>query len=94
LTIRSLRLDQVPGFKPRNQWHTFWNAGDSQCHIIEVISPAGFEDAFREWAEAGDDIEQMREIDNKYAIDVDYDSVSELCQRFGLSDPYSEVGSV
>jgi len=28
-------------FKPRGQWHTFWNAGDTPCEIIEVISPAG-----------------------------------------------------
>src|SRR5687767_11487880 len=34
-------------FKPRNQWHTFWNAGDTPCEIIEIISPAGFEDFFR-----------------------------------------------
>ena len=29
--------------KPRGQWHTFWNAGDVQCEIVEIISPAGFE---------------------------------------------------
>src|SRR5438094_2642024 len=22
-------------FKPRNQWHTFWNAGDVPAHILE-----------------------------------------------------------
>jgi mannose-6-phosphate isomerase-like protein (cupin superfamily) len=38
-------------FKPRNQWHTFWNAGDTPCEIIEIISPAGFENFFRELAE-------------------------------------------
>ena len=27
-------------FKPRNQWHTFWNAGDLPCRILEIISPA------------------------------------------------------
>jgi mannose-6-phosphate isomerase-like protein (cupin superfamily) len=37
-------------FKPREQWHTFWNAGDTPCEIIEVISPGGFEDFFRELA--------------------------------------------
>ena len=39
--------------KPRNQWHTFWNAGDEPCRILEIISPAGFEVFFRElsaWA--------------------------------------------
>ena len=30
-------------FKPRNQWHTFWNAGDTTCRILEIISPSGFE---------------------------------------------------
>ena len=35
-------------FKPRGQWHTFWNAGDEPCHILEIISPAGFEQFFAE----------------------------------------------
>ena len=35
-------------FKPRNQWHTFWNAGDAPARILEIISPAGFENYFRE----------------------------------------------
>ena len=30
-------------FKPRGQWHTFWNAGDEPARILEIISPAGFE---------------------------------------------------
>jgi quercetin dioxygenase-like cupin family protein len=25
-------------FKPRNQWHTFWNAGDTPARILEIIS--------------------------------------------------------
>jgi mannose-6-phosphate isomerase-like protein (cupin superfamily) len=38
-------------FKPRNQWHTFWNAGDTPCRILEIISPAGFEHFFEELGE-------------------------------------------
>jgi hypothetical protein len=38
----------VTKFKPRNQWHTFWNAGDEPARILEIISPAGFEEFFRE----------------------------------------------
>ena len=34
--------------KPRDQWHTFWNAGDEPCRILEIISPAGFEGFFAE----------------------------------------------
>ena len=26
-------------FKPRGQWHTFWNAGDEPARILEMISP-------------------------------------------------------
>src|ERR1700682_2330994 len=33
-------------FKPRGQWHTFWNAGDRPARILEIISPAGFEKFF------------------------------------------------
>src|SRR5919202_644917 len=40
-------------FKRRNQWHTFWNAGDEPCRILEIISPAGFERFFRELVEMG-----------------------------------------
>src|SRR4051812_21416011 len=34
--------------KPRHQWHTFWNAGDEPCRILEIISPARFERFFAE----------------------------------------------
>src|SRR5213593_1837364 len=35
-------------FKPRNQWHTFWNAGDQPARLLEMISSAGFERFFAE----------------------------------------------
>jgi len=35
-------------FKPRNQWHTFWNAGDEPARLLEIIAPAGFERFFNE----------------------------------------------
>ncbi|MGH2959230.1 MAG: cupin domain-containing protein, partial [Solirubrobacterales bacterium] len=31
-------------FKPRNQWHAFWNAGDEPARILEIIAPGGFEE--------------------------------------------------
>jgi mannose-6-phosphate isomerase-like protein (cupin superfamily) len=72
-------------FKPRHQWHTFWNDGDTPCEIIEVISPAGFEDYFRELAAAGADRAAMAEVARKYALDTQPDSIPELCARFGLT---------
>src|SRR5918994_5291394 len=41
-------------FKPRNQWHTFWNAGDEPARLLEIISPAGFEQYFAELIALGD----------------------------------------
>src|SRR5437868_9645342 len=29
--------------KPRDQWHTFWSAGETPCRILEIIAPGGFE---------------------------------------------------
>jgi mannose-6-phosphate isomerase-like protein (cupin superfamily) len=40
-------------FKPRDQWHTFWNAGEEPARILELISPAGFEGYFKEIARLG-----------------------------------------
>lgn len=34
--------------KPRGEVHAMWNAGKTPARIIEIISPAGFENGFRE----------------------------------------------
>jgi len=73
--------------KPRGQWHTFWNAGDTPCHVIEIVSPAGFEDYFNEVAEAGGYLERLAQINERYGIDMKFESVPELCERFGLTFP-------
>ena len=73
--------------KPRGQWHTFWNAGDTPCHIVEVISPGGFEDYFREVAAAWGDLEAFARINERYELDMDFDGVPGLLERFGLTFP-------
>ena len=78
--------------KPRNQWHTFWNAGDTPCEIIEIISPAGFENFFRELAEVYStdgqpDLARFVELCSRYALEMDPESVPGLCERFGLEHP-------
>ena len=40
-------------FKPRNQWHTFWNAGETPARLLEIIAPAGFEQFFAELVDHG-----------------------------------------
>jgi mannose-6-phosphate isomerase-like protein (cupin superfamily) len=76
-------------FKPRNQWHTFWNAGDAPCRILEIISPGGFEHLFREMAEAMDE-EAGAALDARYGLEVDYGSVGRLCEEHGLAFPMGE----
>ena len=79
-------------FKPRNQWHTFWNAGDEVCRILEIISPGGFEHVFREMAEDPEAMagETAAAMDARYGIEVDYDSVERLCEEHGLIFPVEE----
>lgn len=87
ILIIKCQVTAEPGtwvFKPRNQWHTFWNAGDQPCEIIELISPAGFEDYFRELAALWPDQTKMPELLRKYELDMDPGSVPNLCARFGL----------
>ena len=74
-------------FKPREQWHTFWNPDDEPCEIIEIISPAGFEVYFREVAASWGDLNKFAEINRKYSLEMDFDSVPGLCERFGLTFP-------
>jgi mannose-6-phosphate isomerase-like protein (cupin superfamily) len=75
-------------FKPRNQWHTFWNAGDEPCRVLEIISPAGFERYFAELVEmggsAGADPESLRELGQRYGLEVRPETVPELLERFDL----------
>jgi quercetin dioxygenase-like cupin family protein len=73
--------------KPRRQWHTFWNASDDPCEIVEVISPAGFENYFREVAASWGNAHRFSEINKKYSLEMRFESVPYLCQRFGLRFP-------
>ena len=75
-------------FKPRNQWHTFWNAGDEPCRILEIIAPAGFENFFRELADMGGainaDPNELTALGERYGHYFKVESVPELVERFGL----------
>jgi mannose-6-phosphate isomerase-like protein (cupin superfamily) len=75
-------------FKPRNQWHTFWNAGDEPCRILEIISPAGFELFFQELVDMGGVTEAgpeaMAHLSERYGLEMRPETVPELLERFGL----------
>lgn len=75
-------------FKPREEWHTFWNAGEVPCRILEIIAPAGFEHFFEELVDMGGvleaDPEQVAALSDRYGLEMRPETVPELLERFDL----------
>ena len=82
-------------FKPRGQWHTFWNDGDTTARILEIISPAGFEGMFSELADMGGvpaaEPARLGALAERYDLQIDPESIPLLCRRFGLRFPGEPV---
>ena len=82
-------------FKPRQQWHTFWNAGDAPCRILEIISPAGFEHFFDELGEAMTAVNAANpgevlpgsDLPERYALEFRPERTQEICQTYGVRFP-------
>lgn len=78
-------------FKPRNEWHTFWNAGDTDARILEIISPAGFEQYFEElvalFASGTPEPAVLAEVASRYGLEVDLASIPALSAEHGLRSP-------
>ncbi len=81
--------------KPRGQWHTFWNAGEEPCRILEIISPAGFEAFFAELVDMGGvvaaDPELIGELCARYELEMRPETVPGLVERFDLRFPGDPV---
>jgi quercetin dioxygenase-like cupin family protein len=75
-------------FKPRNQWHTFWNASDEPASILEIIAPAGFEKFFEQLDDLGGalnaDPQALADLNSRYELDMRPDTVPGLLERFDL----------
>jgi mannose-6-phosphate isomerase-like protein (cupin superfamily) len=91
-------LEAGPGdlvFKPRGEWHTFWNAGDEPCRILEIIAPAGFEGFFAELVDLGGvaqaDPQTLADLCARYDFELDPASVPGLVERFDLRFPGEAV---
>lgn len=74
-------------FKPRGQWHTFWNAGDEPAVVLEIISPGGLEQAFREMHALGDGLspEKVAAIATEYGCDTDFEATGGVIEKHGLT---------
>ena len=82
-------LEAGPGelvFKPREQWHTFWNAGDQPLRMLELISPAGFEQLFRDLDAQGGDLspEVIAPLAERYELGIDFEGTMPIVERHGL----------
>ncbi len=87
-------LEAGPGdlvLKPRGEWHTFWNAGDDPCRVLEIIAPAGFEGFFAELIDLGGvaqaDPATLGGLCQRYAFEMDPSSIPSLIERFGVRFP-------
>ncbi len=81
-------------FKPRGEWHTFWNQGRVPARLLEIISPAGFERYFAELHEvvAHPDpaiIDRVAALAWQYGVELDFSRVDELAQQYGVRLPAS-----
>jgi mannose-6-phosphate isomerase-like protein (cupin superfamily) len=75
--------------KPRAIPHAFWNAGSEPARLLEIISPAGFEDYFREMAtllaKPELDLGATAELWSRYGIEMHFESIPVLVERYRLT---------
>jgi mannose-6-phosphate isomerase-like protein (cupin superfamily) len=75
-------------FKPRGIWHAFWSASDEETRVLELISPGDFAGYFEEIAPLlrayQPDFAKLGEVQARYALKMDMDSIGPLMERHGL----------
>lgn len=75
--------------KPRGVPHAFWNAGDEEARLLELISPPAFASYFAELApvlSAGGppDFDRLGAIQRSYGLSMDPESIEPLMKAHGL----------
>lgn len=71
-------------FKPRGEWHTFWNAADSPARVLELISPGGLEEAFRIIGTTGEDVD-LGPIVEPFGCQGDFEATQPIIEKYGLT---------
>ncbi|CAN5429730.1 hypothetical protein BH23ACT7_BH23ACT7_14490 [soil metagenome] len=74
-------------FKPRGQWHTFWNPGDVPTRILEIITPSGLEDLFRELGAPGGEFDPatLPALAARYGCEVDFERTAQIVGQHSLT---------
>lgn len=70
-------------YKPRGEWHTFFNAADEPARVLEIITPGGLEQAFRQIDTADGDVGLDR-IVGPYGCSADHEATAPLMEKYGL----------
>ena len=75
--------------KPRGQWHTYWNAGDTELRLMELLVPGGFEVCLERLADAlaaagALDVRAIERIGAEHGVEFDFVSVEDICTHFGV----------
>lgn len=78
--------------KPRGEIHAMWNAGSVPARMIEIISPAGFENFFHELSDllaAGPPVRtQVITLAERYGLQFgEPDWLPDVISRYGLTPP-------
>ena len=78
--------------KPRGEVHAMWNAGLMPARMIEIISPAGFEELFRTvvgLTERGEaEMSKLVELANRYEVPMaEPEWFADVIERYQLSTP-------
>jgi quercetin dioxygenase-like cupin family protein len=91
LRIGDGELTATPGccvVKPQAIPHAFWNPGPAPAHVLEIMSPGGFEGYFRElaglYADGRPDGEALAGLRERYGIAAVPEWIPELKARHRL----------
>lgn len=76
--------------KPRGVPHTFWNAGRDPALVLEIISPPGFDQFFRQMAVIladgrEPDFERIATLGEQYGVYFQTDWIPELSATYGVT---------
>ena len=76
--------------KPRGIPHAFWNPGEEETRLLEIISPAGFEQYFADAAPAltaagGPDTVALAAVQARYGLTMDRSSIPALVEQHALT---------
>ena len=74
-------------FKPRGEWHTFFNADDEPASMLEFISPGGIEELFRSFGDLTEPLtpEALAERAAPYRCEADFEATMPLLEHYGLN---------